>query len=521
VSIGRSAIRSPLAAQIARLVDLWLRAHPRASRPAAAAREVKRTPELPPARSTKPPGSCATRSPKAHFVTRSSETVLSFVNSQPLLLVRRFQRGIPVLKTLSVEHFRSIGRVNLTLTPIMVLVGPNAVGKSNIVDAFRFLRDIATLGLDRSLALRGGIDNIRQRSPTRPYHITFDATIVDDRMRGNFKYTLILSSKTQKYLIIAERLSWQDASSGGPPSRRHLPPDRAIRSFDIARDKHGSVNVDVGFSTDSDTLSLNLRTSNTDESLLETRSLFAELEGAIIATEARSAHRQRPDLLSAIFFPIRRTFLVNEALRDMEAYNIFPNILRNPQNPTNDERLNADASNFCSVFRAFSRDRSGRNAMGNIIDHMRVFLPTLINISIDLVGSFLTPIFHFDDGSRTYKFNTQQLSDGTLRLLGILTALYQPRRPKIIALEEPEQTIHPGLLGIVADAIKHASRSSSVIVTTHSPNLIDYFSPDEIIPVHATADGTTLGSIDGPQLEAIKKGLFSPGELLVIEGLGP
>ena len=195
--------------------------------------------------------------------------------------------------------------------------------------------------------------------------------------------------------------------------------------------------------------------------------------------------------------------------------------LRTPQNPTNDERLHSDGSNFASVFRALARNKAGQQSRIDIIDSVRAVIPTLQDINIQLVGGFLTPVFRVieADGNQ-HEFNVSQMSDGTLRILGLLTALYHPNRPQILALEEPEQTVNPGILLVLADAIKAMTGRSQVLVTTHSPSLIDHFDISEIYAVSLSDFGTAVTQVAGPQLDAVRKGLFSAGELMVMEGLG-
>ena len=65
------------------------------------------------------------------------------------------------------------------------------------------------------------------------------------------------------------------------------------------------------------------------------------------------------------------------------------------------------------------------------------------------------------------------MSDGTLRALGLLTAVFQRPAPSVLVLEEPEATMHPGALGTILDLLRHANRFMQVIVTTHSPDILD------------------------------------------------
>ena len=166
------------------------------------------------------------------------------------------------------------------------------------------------------------------------------------------------------------------------------------------------------------------------------------------------------------------------------------------------------------------RTTGGMEAIEQITTAMRSILPGLETISILSVGGYLVPQFHMKEaGGKTHKFNVAQMSDGTLRVLGLLTALYQRPKPEIIVLEEPEQTVNPAIMEVLADSIKEASGTCQVIVTTHSPHLLDQFDPEQIRAVDMV-DGRTQVSRVGPtQMGVVHDRLFSLGELLVSEGL--
>ena len=118
-------------------------------------------------------------------------------------------------------------------------------------------------------------------------------------------------------------------------------------------------------------------------------------------------------------------------------------------------------------------------------------------------------------------------SDGTVRLLGLLVALYQrqplPRRFPVVGIEEPELTVHPGALAVLADVLNEAARRTQVIVTTHSPDFIDYLTNYRTVEnlriVELDGGVTTVRQVADNQAEAVKKHLFSPGELHEWESL--
>jgi predicted ATPase len=90
----------------------------------------------------------------------------------------------------------------------------------------------------------------------------------------------------------------------------------------------------------------------------------------------------------------------------------------------------------------------------------------------------------------------------------------------LIGIEEPELTIHPGAIPVIYDYLVQASRKSQVIVTTHSPELLDSINDvQQIRVVSKTKEFTIVEAIADDQKEAVKKGLLSLGELHRGEGL--
>ena len=212
---------------------------------------------------------------------------------------------------------------------------------------------------------------------------------------------------------------------------------------------------------------------------------------------------------------------LRELLRSFETYTIFPNTLRQPQRPSNQEYLSSHGDNLTSVLKRM-RSQNRREAISQVLDAMRLVVPTLDNIAVQSVGGFMTPQFRMrgvTGDERTHVFSVNQMSDGTLRILGILLALYQDPGPSVIALEEPELTVHPGVLQLVSDAIIEVSQSSQILVTTHSPELIEHFDPTNIIAVELEQEVTTARRLRSTQVDAVKSKLFTLGELMTVEGL--
>jgi len=82
-----------------------------------------------------------------------------------------------------------------------------------------------------------------------------------------------------------------------------------------------------------------------------------------------------------------------------------------------------------------------------------------------------------------YEFSAGQLSDGSLRIMCLVTLLLQPEalRPRLIVLDEPELGLHPAAESLVAGLIKAASASSQILVSTQSATFLDNFSADDVV----------------------------------------
>jgi len=113
------------------------------------------------------------------------------------------------------------------------------------------------------------------------------------------------------------------------------------------------------------------------------------------------------------------------------------------------------------------------------------------------------------------------MSDGTLRLLGLLLALYQRDTPGFLAIEEPEATIHVAALQALIEIFKARSDSSQIVLTTHSADILDSIDPDAIYLVTAEGGHSTLAGLAESTKHAVQEALFLPGELLRSGALEP
>ena len=394
------------------------------------------------------------------------------------------------LKSIRIQHYKSLADVSIVnLQPITLLVGSNAVGKSNVIDALKFLRDIAANGLDHAMSDRGGIEIIRQYSKTSPFKITmsvdFEQSFGDDDIRSGSSDITIVSQKGN-YRVEHEAARWW----------------LEIATFEeVGDEEEGVAGSDI-----------------TEQKF--TRDVTGKVK---FNKSVEDNYRVAEDMAA---LGIRWPNAPYELIRYFSSFSfstIYPNTLRTPSRPDTERMLKESGQNWASVLKALRKTQRGRQALERVMEMMQVVMPTLQEVNVKSAGGFLVPQFRVKDDERSnaHDFDPVQLSDGTLRILGILLALYQTPPPPFLALEEPEQTVNPAILATLSEAFREVSEHTQLFITSHSPHLVDYFDPDEIRVVSMKQGKTQVSSIHPAQKEAVKENLITIEELMIAEGLLP
>ena len=127
-----------------------------------------------------------------------------------------------------------------------------------------------------------------------------------------------------------------------------------------------------------------------------------------------------------------------------------------------------------------------------------------------------------------WRFLANSMSDGTLRALGVLVALFQgngtgSERRGLVGIEEPESALHPAAAGALMDCVLQASQSTQIVVTSHSADLLDSdaIPASSILAVLSEHGETKIGPLDEAGRSMLKEHLFTAGELLRMDQLRP
>ena len=378
------------------------------------------------------------------------------------------------VRQVQIRNYKSIGWCSVELSDLTILVGRNGAGKSNFLDALRFVTDGLKDSLEQAVRSRGGIEAVRRKSTGHPRNFAIRLEL------------LLPELQTARY------------------------------DFEIA------ARVQGGFAVKKETLHVSSPSGDTTAhySVREGRPTNGSPDRLPVASPDRLY------LVAASSLPHFRP--VYDALVSMGFYNLNPDAMKELQGSDAGELLHRDGSNIASVVDRLSNDKP--EVFRRIKEYLERIVPGVKEFKRVPLGPRETLEFRQEiRGSKNpWTFHAASMSDGTLRALGALTAVTQlanRRMPvTLVGIEEPETALHPAASGTLVDALREAASQTQIVVTTHSPDLLDLVDPEkkESLLVVESRGGTTLvASPDTASREAIKNHLYTAGELLRMEQLQP
>ena len=387
------------------------------------------------------------------------------------------------------RNFKSIRKLDLELGPLTVLVGPNASGKSNVLDVLSFIKQAIGRDLDSAVATRHGIEAIKRASPrggNRDIKLGFEIS------RGDFKllYGFVLGSRSGAYRVKREY------ATVSPSDPKTMATEFEIRDGRVVKP---NLHPDPDENFEAFELAL--------PSVVRMLFQFAE--------ENEKTRWVLGDTKTEMSLAL-------DSINRMQFYRLFPDAMREPRRPMNTQTLDEDGANLASVLRAMVKRKS--RFLDEIDSCLGLVVPGLEGLIVQQSGGYLIVKLRHGSGQNgkdVSTFDLTQESDGTVRLLGLLTAFYQDGPASLIGVEEPELTVHPGALPVLAEVMIETSNRSQVVATTHSPDLIDRLPIESLRAVEMSEGCTEVGPVSPRQSKAVKNSLFTSGELHSMEGLVP
>lgn len=361
------------------------------------------------------------------------------------------------LTHLYLENWRNFVQVDAALQRRVFLVGPNASGKSNLLDAIRFLRDVVAVGggFQEAVRRRNGVSKLRSLAARRYSDIVVRVRIGTDEMPDAWDYELRFSQDNrQRPVLTRERVLRQGQEILTRPNEiDQRDPERLTQTY------LEQVNANLEF-------------------------------------------REVADFLSSVRY-----------------LHIVPQLIREPDRSAG--RANDPYGGDFLEQIAKTQERTRKSRLKRILDALKVAVPQLQELELwrDPDRGTLHLRGKYEHWRPQGAWQTEeQFSDGTLRLTGLLWALLDGTGP--LLLEEPELSLHTEVVRFVPQMLARiqAKTSRQVILSTHSADLLrdEGIGLDEVLLLLPDAEGTQV-SVAGTlaEVRALLEGGLTLAEAVI------
>lgn len=349
-----------------------------------------------------------------------------------------------------VRHLRSLQDVTLDLGPLTVLVGPNGAGKSSVLGAFEVVREYASRGQEALAELGKTLGPPPGRLPKQapPFGVEIEGTIQagtgEDRP-FSYGFDVLspwgpwvqLGHEWFRYTGAAEQRSLMEFPSHSP---------NAVGMIQLYKED-GSPSFGI---------------SPGGQSALSVAVQQAEENGL--------THFAREVLSWQFLSPA-------------------PQYSKQSGSAKREDRLDETGTNLSAVLLSIHSEDA--ESFSRIINAFRATVPEVQSVRVPVTADGKTYI-QVQEAGIDRPLPIWQLSDGTVSLLQLFTLLEAQNPAPLICIDEPENFVHPGLIENIVESMRHASEKARVIVATHSPFLLNYLKPEEVVIVEKSEGQTSL-----------------------------
>jgi predicted ATPase len=337
------------------------------------------------------------------------------------------------INRIKIGGFRRLQNVDLPVKPFMVLIGANGVGKTSLLDAFSLLSASASGKLNHSVSQFGGITSLLTRDRSKEVSLLVDMEVPGQRP---LEYELHLEQKGTGYSIAREVLS--QAREDYPQPFKHIDSsDGDIRYYEIEQNK---------------LIRPEWEHNPLETSLSQVPKLFRQPEEMrrILAT-ATEYHVLDVGPRAPVKLPqaMKPATLPGAEGEDLVPYLYY---LRE-----------SDGDRFTAV-----------------VDSIRAAFPDFESLSFPPVAAGVLAMT-WKDRNFSKPLYMNDLSEGTLRFLWLTSLLQSPALSTITMIDEPEVSLHPELLSLLAELMREAAKRTQLIVATHSDRFIRFLRPEEVV----------------------------------------
>jgi predicted ATPase len=390
-----------------------------------------------------------------------------------------------MLTRIEIDGFKTFERFALDLTPLTAIVGPNASGKSNLFDALQLLAALTEKDIRSAMkGLRGEPEEFfRQTASGTDDCMTFAVEVYLKRKGvDDFGRPYDIPAQRLRYELTLGLSRGQDSSPRGVFVR-----DEYCRVMKRVEDKANYLQpLKPNYNSK---VSPFIQANEARDALL-VRQDGRQRHGRPVQLSLKEASRTALSTITTADFP--HLYALREMLLSLQFLAINPTAARGTNDRFEAGVLKPDASNLAAVLTRL-REETGSperpdGVLADIAADLAALIPSVARIETQADPQQRQYSFSVSFADKL-RFSSRVISDGTLRLLALLTVLNDPDRKGTLCFEEPENGVHEGRISTLVEFLRDATavRSDSeyppfqVLLNTHSPKVMAALLDSEIV----------------------------------------
>ncbi len=372
------------------------------------------------------------------------------------------------IKKIKVHNFKSFKDQEVEFDKFNVMIGANASGKSNFIQIFKFIQNIAIHGLKSAISMQGGIKYIKNVNLDKSEELKIKITsnqfglVIIDTNKEDLKNKLVALrideqiyefsisiSKEDKYNIINDILTFKGDF------------------VELDRDDHGKIEekiIEPGtvvITKVKDKIAINSEEIPIEDDVSLFREKELKIDGLLLENKS---------VLNFIIPPFGENF------EKMSFYDFDPKLSKKAVPVTGKIELEEDGKNLPIALKNLLDDKDNEEMF---LKYMKDVLPLIKRLETENFEDMSVILKLLESDSKQF-LPAPFISDGTLNITALIVALYFEEGP-LAVIEEPERNIHPHLISKIISMMEEASEDKQIIVTTHNPEIIKHIDLKEIL----------------------------------------
>jgi predicted ATPase len=396
-----------------------------------------------------------------------------------------------MITRVEISGFKTFQDFAVDMQPFSALVGPNASGKSNLFDALRFLSLLSQHDIRVAMQdLRGEPEELFRHTPNGTSDcLTFAVEVLLHRSGvDSFGTTYDVPAQRLRYELELGMLTGNDGMPRRVQVRReHCRP--LAKGEDRARPYLKSISVNYT------RVSPFIRLNEAGDAI-EVRQDGRQKHGRPVALSLKEASRTALSTVTTAEFP--HLYALRDLLTNIRFLEINPYAARMANDRFEETVLKADASNLAAVIARLKEETNTTDRPEGVLSDIAADLASLIPSVCSVESRSDVSQRQYTFGLRfagDLSFSSRVISDGTLRLLALLTLLNDPLRRGTLCFEEPENGVHEGRIPMLVHFLRQAAVASTdpadpsfqILIATHSPKVMASLKDQEIIAADAVS----------------------------------